>query len=136
MIRSVAARNRTHRAEGSRDECVGLAEIDEHATKEKTRKLERNDLMIIDMERTCSTWNKAAACKAGQSQTKACDSCGKDEKTGRLWSCTALKDVREDADPEITALDQEALPAAIKQGIAPAMKEMMMQPKEEKQVAE
>ena len=83
MIRSAAARNRTHRAEGSRDECVGLAEIDEHATKGKTRKLERNDLMIIDMERTCSTWNKTAAYKAGQSQTKACDLCGKEEKTGQ-----------------------------------------------------
>ena len=95
-----------------------MAEIDEHATRGKTKKLERNDLMILNMERTCSTWNKTAAYKAGQSQTKSCELCGKDEKAGHLWSCAVLADIRKDADPEIAGLDQEALPAALKQGIA------------------
>ena len=70
MVRSAATRNRTRRAEGTRDECENLFEIDELATKAKTKKMERADLMILDMERTCSTWNQTTAYKAGQSQTK------------------------------------------------------------------
>jgi hypothetical protein len=121
MIRSAATRNRTKRAEGTRDECVGLTEIDEHATRGKTKKLERNDLMILNMERTCSTWNKTAAYHAGQSETKACELCGKDEKAAHFWTCASLEGIRKEADPEIANLDPEALPAALKQGIAPAM---------------
>ena len=66
MVRSAAARNRTRRAEGTREGCKGLYEIEEHATKGKTKNMQRNDLMILDMERTCSTRNKTAAYKAGQ----------------------------------------------------------------------
>ena len=78
MIRSAADRNSTMRAEGSRDECVVPEEIEELAATGKTKKLERNDLMILDMERTCSTWNKTAAYRAGQSQTKECELCAKE----------------------------------------------------------
>ena len=121
MVRSAAARNRTRRATGTRDECEDLVEIDELATRAKTKKLERNDLMILDMERTCSTWNRTAAYKAGQSQTKQCDLCGQDERAGHLWVCKGLEEERKEADKEIADLDAEALPAAIKQGVAPAM---------------
>ena len=123
MIRRAAMRTRTMRAAGSREECEGLVEIDEHATKGKTKKPERNDLMLLNMERTCSTWNKTAAYHAGQSETKACELCGKDERAGHLWTCSheGMKKVRKNADEEIASLDPEALPAALKQGIAPAM---------------
>ena len=56
------------RAAGTRDECEGLFEIDEHATRGKTKKMKKLDLMILDMERTCSTWNKTAAYKAGKAK--------------------------------------------------------------------
>ena len=121
MIRSAAARNRTRRATGTRDECEGLVEIEEHATKGKTKKMKKLDLMILDMERTCSTWNAIAAYKAGQRQTKNCELCGEEERAGHIWKCKALEQERREADEEIARIDEEAIPPAVKQGIAPAM---------------
>ena len=121
MIRNAAARNRTRRAAGTRDECEGLFEIDEHATRGNTKKTNKLDLMILDMERTCSTWNRTAAYKAGQSQTKNCERCGQEGRAGHIWKCKALEQERKEADEEIAALDEEAIPPAVKQGIAPAM---------------
>ena len=110
MVRSAAARNRTRRAEGTREECTGLYEIEEHATRGKTKRMKTIDLMILDMERACSTWNRTAAYKAGQSQSTNCELCGRQEKTRHIWKCKALEQERKEADDEIVALDEEAIP--------------------------
>ena len=83
--------------------------------------MKKLDLMILDMERTCSTWNATAAYKAGQRQTKNCELCGEEERAGHIWKCKAFEQERKEADEEIAALDEEAIPPAVKQGIAPAM---------------
>ena len=49
MVRGAATRNRTYREKAAREECIGLEEIDEHATKANKKKMDRNDLLILNM---------------------------------------------------------------------------------------
>ena len=88
----------------------------------KHEEVYHKELMILNVERTVSKWNKTAAFKVGQSKSNACELCGQDEETEHKWVCSALKETRERADPEIAALSPQRLPAAIKQGIVSAMK--------------
>ena len=77
------------------------------------------DRMIPD--RTASMWNRTAAYKAEQAESKACQLCGEDEAAGRIWICKALEDTRKEADEEIASIEPKGLPAAVKQRIARAM---------------
>ena len=46
---------------GTREEAVDLIEIDKEATMADTRKLSEKDLLILDVLRTGSAWNRTAA---------------------------------------------------------------------------
>ena len=74
------------------------------------------------MARTGAAWDKNTAFWAGQCEEQECELCVSKEEADRLWTCTSLKDHRRRVDEEIASLDPQKLPAAIKQGVAPAMK--------------
>ena len=51
---------------------------------------------------------------------KECALCGKEEDSpDHLWTCDALQKEREEADKDLAGLNPEALPMAVKCGIAP-----------------
>ena len=56
QVQQMAARNRTARMEGTREECMGLREIDKEATTVKLKGATENDYMILNLTRTGSTW--------------------------------------------------------------------------------
>ncbi len=117
----MAARNRTARKEDSREVCKDLKEIDREATNVKIKGITDEDMMILNVERTGSTWIKKAAYEAGKTENDLCDLCGKKEGADHLWICEALKKEREDADNELATINPNHLHPACKHGIAPAM---------------
>ena len=54
-----------------------LKEIDKEATNVKIEGATEEDMMILNVTRTGSTWTKVAAFKAGQVENDKCDLCGK-----------------------------------------------------------
>ncbi len=117
----MAARNRTARKEDSREECIDLREIDREATNVKIKGATDEDMMILNVERSGSTWTKTAAYEAGQTETDLCDICGKKAGPGHIWLCEALKEDRDNADKELAALDPKHLHSSCRHGIAPVM---------------
>ena len=101
QVQQMAARNRTARKEDSREECKDLKEIDREATNVRIQNITDEDMMILNVERTGSTWTKKAAHEAGQSENDLCDLCGRKEGADHLWTCEALKKEREEADEEL-----------------------------------
>ena len=51
-MQQLAARSRTRRAEGTRDECMDLEEFDREATNVKLKDTGVNDYMILHLTRT------------------------------------------------------------------------------------
>ena len=47
--------------------------------------------------------------------------CGEKEEVDHLWTCKVLEEDRKAIDEDITKLDPKKLPAAVRQGVAPAM---------------
>ena len=52
QIQQMAARNRTARMEGTREECMGLREFGKEATTVKIKEATDNDYMILNLTRT------------------------------------------------------------------------------------
>ena len=75
---------------------MGLYEIDKEATKGKTKDMSDEDLLILNMMRTGSAWNRAAAYWAGQNDNQECLLCGKKESYDHIWSCKVLEHPRKD----------------------------------------
>ena len=116
------ARNRTIRTCDTRRDCEGIDEIDSYATTAANKKLDGDDLMILDTVRTGSSWTKVAAYKTGKTDDEACDLCGDPrEESDHFWTCSALHEERIKADPEIAGIPPEVFPIPIRHGIAPAM---------------
>ena len=78
-------------------------------------------MMVLNITRTGSTWTKQAAYKAGQAESEACELCGEKEGPDHFWTCSALKEDREEADKELAELNPRHLHPACRHGIAPAM---------------
>ena len=79
-----------------------MKEMDQIATTASTNKLDENERMVLDMVRNGAAWNRTAAFWAGQVDDKMCKNCGEDENTpDHIWTCCALKAIREEADPEL-----------------------------------
>ena len=74
------------------------------------------------MARTGAAWDKNTAFWAGQCDEQECELCGSKEEADHIWTCTSLKAHRRRVDEDIASLDPKKLPAAVKQGVAPAMK--------------
>ena len=122
MIREMCMRNRTRNEEGCRKETVGLNEIDRIATQAKTRNMNEEDKMILDITRTGSTWSRTKAYWAGQLDDKLCTLCGEeDDSPDHFWCCKALESARKEADKVLAKLNPKAMPMSIKCGVAPAM---------------
>ena len=121
MITAMATRNRTREAADTRKECVGLQEIDRTATKGDETNLASDDLTNLNMARTGSAWDRNTAFWAGQCEDQSCKICGEKEEADHIWTCKGLEKKRAEVDEDIAKLDPEKLPAAVKQGIAPAM---------------
>lgn len=120
MDRQMCGKNRTRAAEGTRDETIGLKEIDMEVND--LRKMNNEDRFIADITRTGPTWARTAAYWAGQAEDNTCQICGlQDEDSWHFWVCLALAKAREEADNELAALDPEILPMPVRHGIAPAM---------------
>ena len=122
MVATMAMRNRTRAAANNRKECEDLYEIDKEATKGQDKKLESDDLTNLNMARTGAAWDRNTAFWAGQCEDQECDLCGGKEEADQLRTCSRLKDHRRRVDEDIAKLDLHKLPAAVKQGVAPAMK--------------
>ena len=65
LTKQMCKRNRTCNAINTRDETMDLKEIDDHATKADTDKLDKDDLWLLNVVRTGSMWTKATAYWAG-----------------------------------------------------------------------
>ena len=118
----MCARNRTKVGCDQREETQGLLEIDSAATEAEVSKLSDDARLTLDIVRTGSAWNRTAAFWAGQADSKTCLLCGiADEGPTHFWSCCALKEVREQVDPDLSQIDPNLLPNPIKIGIAPIM---------------
>ena len=74
------------------------------------------------MAGTGAAWDRNTAFWAGQCEGQECTLCGEKEEASHIWTCTKLKDQRRRADEDVAKLDPQKLPAAVKQGVAPAMK--------------
>ena len=122
LVRNMCTRNRTRAAEGSRQETVGLAEIDDFATKGDTHKMDDESRFKLDITRTGSAWNRSAAFWSGQAPDKICQLCNAAEEDAlHHWTCEATKKEREQADEELASIDPCHIPDCVKIGIAPAM---------------
>ena len=75
----------------------------------------------LNMARTVAAWGRNTAFWAGQCEDQACVLCGEKEDADHIWTCTHLKVQRRTIDEDIAELDPKKLPAAVKQGVAPAM---------------
>ena len=75
IVRQYATRNRTIRACDTRGETMDLAEIDKEVTMADTKKLSDEDLLIRNVHRTGSSWNRSAAYWAGQCNDQRCPLC-------------------------------------------------------------
>ena len=129
LVRQMLARNRTTRASGTRRECEDMKEIDSYATTAASKKLDEDDLMILDIVRTGSSWTKIAAYKTGKAEDELCELCGEQrEESDHFWTCPALHEERMKADPIIAGIPPEAFPIAVRHGIAPAMVADVRQP--------
>ena len=122
IVRQYAMRNRTIRACGTREETVGLMEIDKEATTADKKKLSEEDRLILDVHQTGSAWNRTAAYWAGQCDDQNCQLCMEKEDFDHIFTCKELECERARADPQLAMLDAKQFPPAIKCGIAPAMK--------------
>ena len=106
----------------ARGECEGTDEIDSYATTAANKKLDSEDLMMLDIVRTGSSWTKVAAYKTGNADDETCDLCGEHrEEPDHFWTCSALQEARMEADSLIAGIPPQALPIAVRHGIAPAM---------------
>ena len=85
----------TLRAHGTRDECEGLDEVDEYATKANAHKMEKNDVLIFNVTRTGSTYTQATAYNAGQVGYLRCTPCNAENvNVDRFWYCESMKGLR------------------------------------------
>ena len=98
-----------------------MYEIDRTATKGDENKLASDDLTNLNMARTGSAWDRNTAFWAGQCEDLNCKICGEKEEPDHIWTCKGLEKKIAEADEDIAKLGPEKLPAAVKQGIAPAM---------------
>ena len=121
MLQTMATRNRTAAAANSRKECEGLYEIDNAATLGTGKQLTDKELTNINMARAGSAWDQNTAFWAGQAEEQECVLCGQKEIGNHVWTCKELEKEREEVDEGIAKLDPGKLPAAVKQGVAPAM---------------
>ena len=76
---------------GTREEAVDLIEIDKEATMADTRKLSEKDLLILDVLRTGSAWNRTAAYWAGQCDDQRCLLCNEKEEYDHIFTCKVLE---------------------------------------------
>ena len=101
-------------AEGLREECEGLDEIDEYASKATAGKLDKDERALLDVVRTGGAWQKVAAFWSGHKDEFLCDLCGGAKETAAhtIWTCCALKEEREQADKLLAQCDGETSPEA------------------------
>ena len=96
LITKFAARNRTRRAEGSREEAAGLIGIDSYATNAKHKDQVPDDkLIVLRLMQTGSNWTKAVTAKTGRTDEATaddrCDLCkAMRESSDHIWYCPAL----------------------------------------------
>ena len=85
----------------NRDETVDLMEIDREGTMADTKKLSEEDLMILDVRRTGSAWNRSAAYWSGQLDDQRCPLCMEKEGFDHIFAYKALEAERVRADPRL-----------------------------------
>ena len=93
LLRQAAAWNRTLAAEGMRKESQGLKEIDLFATQGCCKELNAEDLSILHVIRTGSTWTKDTAFWTGEATDQICSLCRKEKETPEhiLWLCEGIE---------------------------------------------
>ena len=101
---------------------MNLAEIDKDVTMADTKKISEEDLLILNVHRTGSSWNRSAAYWAGQCNDQRCPLCMDNEEYDHIFTCKALEAERVKADPQLAMIDSGQLHSSIKCGIAPALK--------------
>ena len=126
LITRFAARNRTRRAEGLRDETVGLFEIDTYATHAKHEdEVPEEKRIVLRLMQSGSNWTKSVTAKTGRTDEEVadvnCDLCGLKETSDHIWHCTALKCKARQLDVDLATADPYDFTPAMRQGIACAL---------------
>ena len=124
----MAARNRTRRAEGGREETCGLIEIDTYATNANHwNEVEKEEeKLVMEMMMTGSNWTKHVAATTGRRDVECddsfCELCKKTKETSdHVWHCDVLKNKRRELDVDLAEADPEDFTPAMRQGVACAM---------------
>ena len=121
-IKEIGIKNRTRDACSTRLETIDLFEVDVEATKTAKGKFDQTQLMQLDVVKTAAKWTAEAAYWAGKKTNQTCQLCNCErETTDHFWRCTALAEVRKEADPGLAAIDPERIHVAMKIGVAPAL---------------
>ena len=126
LLRS-AVRNRTRRAEGTREENVGLEEIDVYATNAKHKEeAPQEQKLVLRLMQSGSNWTKAVTARTGRRDTVMhdhyCDLCKTmREGTDHIWFCPKLQAKAKEIDADIAGLNPEVFPPALRKGVAVAM---------------
>ena len=128
LLIRMAARNRTRRCEGSREETEGLIEIDTYATNAKHRDEVADDegKMVLRLRQSGSNWTQAVTARTGREDVEVannkCDLCMKMKETSdHLWHCESLSCKRRELDVELAEADPSDFTPAMRQGVACAM---------------
>ena len=128
LYRSVleaAARARTKASEGTKVLNCTLSEIDTTATTHSHNKLGEKDMVYIQTHQYGGGWNKDKLKEIGAIYDGMCDLCGEHHHLcDMIWSCSHPEVIkcRQQADPDLAAIDHKLIPDTIKRGIAPAMR--------------
>ena len=126
LLRS-AVRNRTGRAEGTREDNVGLEEIDLYATNAKhAEEVPQDQKLGLRLMQSGSNWTKAVTARTGRKDTlihgNHCDLCKcMRESTDHIWFCPKLREKAFEIDTDVAGLNPEVFPPAVRKGVAPAM---------------
>ena len=111
----MCTRNRTKDGEDTREETIGLDEIDKEATEAMAKTMDPEDRNTLDIVRPGSAWNRVAAYWSGQVEDKTCQLCLEgEEDANHFWKCKALENARREADKDIAELNPDDLPNPIK----------------------